>query len=179
MTAIAKKNQAFLGILPAVIPLLPQTHDWHTAFLQGGLLAFVFWGTGFFFSVTRSFFPRGAARIALLLWGMTLAQCGRYFGLQPFWILSVLLLLPFSLVDRAPHYFPKEPGDFFWIRQGAGFWAFLVSLAIVQELLTRQWGILIFRQPAGSWLLIGTAIMLWPALSGYGRFASRSEESAS
>ena len=175
----AKKNQAFLGILPAAIPLLPQTQDWHAAFLLGALTAFAFWTTGFFFSFARPFFPRGFAAIGLLLWSLTLAQCGRYFGLEPFWILSVLLLLPFSWVKRSPRHFPKEPADFFWIRQGIIFWAFLVSLAMIQELLGKHFELLVFRGPAGSWLLIGAALLLWPGLAGTGLPAPSRERSAS
>ncbi|HLD49688.1 MAG TPA: hypothetical protein VJC08_00670 [bacterium] len=174
----AKKNQVFLGILPAAIPLLSRTNDWHGAFLQGALVAFAFWATGFFFSFTRSFFPRRFAMFALLLWSLTLAQCGRYFGLEPFWILSVLLLLPFEWVKRGPRYFPKEPADFFCIRQGIGFWAFLVCLAIAQELLEKRLGLLIFLEPAGSWLLIGAALLLWPGLSGSIHSAPPAEVSA-
>lgn len=174
----AKRNPAFLGILPAALPLLSQTQDWHAAFLQGALVAFTFWATGFFFSFARPFFPRGLTAIALLLWSVTLAQCGRYFGLEPFWILSVLLLYPFSWGKHAPRYLPKEPGDFFWIRQGIVFWVFLVSLAIVQELLGKHFELLVFRSPAGSWLVIGAALLLWPELSGTGYPAAPRERSA-
>lgn len=167
-----KKKQNLLGIFPAVLPLLFQTLDWHKAFLLGGLVAFTFWATVFLFSLTRAFFPRPVAMIAPFLWMASLAQSAWYLGLEPLWILSLFLLLPFSFVKRPPRYFPKEPADFFWIRRGLGFWALLFSLALVQELLEKGLGLLIFREPAGTWMLLGVVLVFWPGLSGVSRTAA-------
>ena len=158
-----KKDKRVPAIFPAVIPLLFQTLDWHKSFLMGGLITFAFWATGFFFSATRSFFPRPFAITAPFLWIVALAQSGRYLGIDPRWILSLLLLLPFSFVKQMPQRFPKEPEDFFWIKRGLAFWALLLYLAVFQEFLGKRLGLLIFRGPAGSWILLGTALVLWPA----------------
>ena len=161
-----KKNKTFPGIFLSVVPLLFQALDWRQAFFLGGWITFAFWATGFFFATTRSFFPARVAIIAPLLWIVTLAQCGRYLGINPAWVLSLFLLLPFSFVTQPPKRFPKEPMDFFWIRRGLAFWALLLYLGIFQDGLGKKFGLLIFREPAGSWILLGLALVVAPGLSG-------------
>ena len=162
-----KKKKPLSGIFLAALPLLFQTRDPRAAFFLGGLIAFVFWATVFFFSKARAFFPRPLAWIAPLAWITAVAQCGRYLAeFAPRWILSLFLLLPFSFVKGPPRHFPKEPPDFFWIRRGLGFWGLLLYLGLLQELLGRRLGILIFQEPPGAWLLLGAALVLLPGLYG-------------
>jgi len=148
MRARALKHEI---IILAAVPMFLETQNFKMCFMLGALICFAWGGTSFLFSMIQGLFPKPLREVALVLWLATWTQAAWFvWALKPFWVMSLMLLV-FS--QRT------ETGEvkFLWaevFKRGLGFWALLLSLGMIHEMLGRQLMLDAFRIPVGAFLMM-------------------------
>jgi hypothetical protein len=158
---------SLLWIVLAALPALPAATTSERAFFAGALIFAALGLTLIVFEGGRALFLRGFAGPAFMLWLGVLAQAGVYAaGAEPLWILAVWLLLP-------PHYPGAAlPGRGFkkLLGRAAAVWLVLMYVGTAHETLESGWEIAFAATPAGIFLLLVPAALLWqyPPRAGEG-----------
>lgn len=151
-------------IFLASVPVLGQTLCALPASGMATTTVFFLLLTGFCFRLFRRIFPRRLIKAALVFW---LAAGGQIFydlfGLLPFWVISVFILLPPETTDPAA----DSAGTMRKINRRAGAFAGLViALVMLHEILGERCGIFLFVTPAGSLLLLAVLAFFWKMQPG-------------
>lgn len=147
----------------ALLPMLLETNRFQHIFVT---LAAVFFGlasAAFLFRTCGFLFPKRLERTALILWITFLAQAGWYlWDLKPFWAMSLYWLAADDILDENPDF------DFFSfiLNNGFGFGVVLIYLGVCGEVLGEHLSLNLFRQSAGSLLLLAFAAFLWQNFLG-------------
>ncbi|HOW58790.1 MAG TPA: hypothetical protein PLO78_03585 [Candidatus Omnitrophota bacterium] len=156
-------------IIFAYLPFMVYAFDLEKAWIAVLCVVAVFWLTVFFFWFTRNLFPEKLRSEVFFFWLLAWAQAVWYFTkLQPLWALSVFFLIPTSFLEPSQkasrvRVFSRVVPRYFWERflAGFGFIGFVIVMALVQEVLGRQFGMMSFQRPAGILLLLSLAAFLW------------------
>lgn len=159
----------FSRTLLAALPFMISPFDWIRTGVAAVWVVLFFWGTVFFFWFARRFFPERFLKQVFFFWLLIGAQgAWTMAGLQPFWILSVFLLMPVSFLEEKSKagrikVFSEVVPQYFWQRflSGAGFLGFVLLLGFAQDFLSRVLEMRLFQQPAGVFLLLAMASFLW------------------
>lgn len=156
-------------VILAYVPFLAYGASFNRMCFAAACVAVVFWVTVFFFWFIRRFFPERFLKQAFFLWLLAWAQAVWYgTSLEPWWMASVFFLTPVSFLEQgnqASHVrvFSRVLPRYFWERflAGFGFLGFVMALAVLQEVLTQRFKILMFYFPPGMLLLLTGAAFLW------------------
>jgi len=159
----------FARILLAYLPFMAYPFDFLRTTVAALWVVSFFWGTVFFFWFTRRFFPERFLKTAFFLWIIVWAQAAWFLTkLQPFWVLSVFLLMPVSFLEpgnRASRIkvFSRVISRYFWERflTGAGFLGLVLILVITRDFMGHRLQIEIFQQPAGTFLVLAAIAAVW------------------
>ncbi len=142
-----------------VLPLLAARLHFQEACFVGLALCVSFWGSLLFFHGTAHLFPKPALAWAVLAWILALGEIGWYvWGFKPFWAASLTLLLYDEIVIGK--YLEREfLKTYFWEGLYAG--TLVVFLGAFQEGAGYHWFLKGFSQPAGIFLLLVLAVLIW------------------
>ena len=161
----------------AYLPFMAYSLDPERAWWAAALIVGIYWLTLTVFWFTRRLFPEGVVKAVFFLWlGLWGQTAWMLFGLLPFWIVSVFLLVPVGFLDesktasRLP-VFSREVSKYLAERffSGLGFFAFVGIFEFVGEFLGHFGRFATLRGPAGIFLLIFLVSLLWknqPAAKG-------------
>lgn len=158
-----KEKYPFLRIVTAILPLLAYTGRFRETFYLGGILCLTLWGTALVIKITWPLFPAGLRRTAVILGLVALIMAGHYLADYPVMAgISLYLLLPRDTEEKMPwNLFVRRLAG-----HGLGFWILMTMLALCQELFGQMMSVGIFRQPAGSFLVLALAALFWQTQPG-------------
>jgi hypothetical protein len=142
----------------AILPVLMELSGIRSALFWGLLVALGWWLTFFFFGLTRAWFPEPLLRPAVILWLAGLGQFAWYqWGCQPLWILSVAILLfdHWDTLLLAAVHWKKGLWD------GVGFAGLCLVFGGIQEFCRQDEHLKFFQWPAGGFLILTLAILVW------------------
>lgn len=159
----------FSRILLAYLPFIIYPFDLFRGTIAALWIVLFFWVTIFFFWFARHFFPERLLKEAFFLWLLAWAQASWLLTkLQPFWILSVFLLMPVSFLEERNkaskmRIFSQDVPRYLGERclSGLGFLGLVLLVGFSRDFLTHYFQMAVFQQPAGVFLLLGAAAFLW------------------
>lgn len=143
----------------AVLPLLVVRLSFQDGCFHGLILCIGFWLTLLFFRWSRPLFPKPLLSWALIAWYLALALIGAYrWEFRPFWVVS-LALLTYQEVTRGD----SDNREFFRIDLWTGLYAgtVIAFISAFREVAGFQWALGLFGHPAGIFLMLACAVLLW------------------
>lgn len=150
--------------LIAALPILGFALEAKSGFLLGGATTLLLGGTEAIFLGIQKIVPGTVRKISffliLIVFGVILEEI---FSV-PFLVLtSACFLIPSDLFR------PRKNGRKMFrkmLLMGLSFWALLLFHGIVMELLGKEGNVWFFQLPAGSYLVLGILVLVWPFKKG-------------
>lgn len=162
MSAV-KAGKGFLQCALGLLPLLISSRDGlELAVLAGFVVAGSLLLLSVFFLLGRVL-PGKAGSLALLVFAAVLAQTARdIWGVPPFWMVSMLILLPDSFRGAGPS--TEAAGSM--LRRLGGFLMLVLMAAVFYEFGRATALEPLVNAPAGIFILLALAAVLWQNKSG-------------
>ncbi len=144
----------------AVLPVLVDRLWFQEACVLGMVLCISFWITVLFFRWEEVLFPRLLIPWALLVWFIALGQGAWYvWGFKPYWV-AVLTLLTYEEVVKGRLAGNEFFKTYFW--EGLYTGTLIAFLGAFREVSSGyHWALQGFAHPAGIFLLLTCAILIW------------------
>ena len=157
-----KRRSVFLiRVIAAALLLIPQTQSFREIGVYALIVTSALWILTAFFHFTRPLFPKLFFHFVLLAAVLTAGQLLWYYlDLAPFWILSLLLLLPFPILGDSPIFSEIDTSFSAMVSLGFGFSGLFSVIAFLRIELAEKIGLAIFGGPAFSFFLFGLFLLI-------------------
>ena len=173
-----KQNEDyFLRILLAVIPLMSSIFPFQKGLLEAVIVVLAFWFSSMILRFIHLLIPKELKIPAMIIWVAACVQSlGYWLSINIFWGVSLYLLLMHEQEDKKTKTISSKTHQnrnfalfmkkiFF---EGAGFLILAAFIILGSELLGGMLSLSIFKQPAGTFLLLAASALFWyqrPVLS--------------